>query len=51
MSVRLTRAARTGARSGFVLDVEPKDVASGVVKVVLGLVWQLILRFQLGAAR
>ena len=29
------------------LDVEPKDVASGNVKVVLGLVWQLILRFQI----
>lgn len=35
------------ARSQFVLDVEPKDVSSGNVKVVLGLVWQLILRFQI----
>ena len=35
------------ARKDFAIDVEPKSVAMGNVKTVLGLVWQMILRFQL----
>jgi hypothetical protein len=35
------------ARKDFSIDVEPKSVAMGNVKTVLGLVWQMILRFQL----
>jgi hypothetical protein len=35
------------SRRDFSVDIEPKSVASGNVKTVLGLVWQMILRFQL----
>ena len=43
-NVSIGLACLRKARADFKIDVEPKAVASGNVKIVLGLVWQMILR-------